>query len=254
MQLLRILFIVILPTIGLATPAEAIFRYGKASNAPPMIRYEFPSTRGNPPFYEVLGQRYFVKGTSKGYHDIGIASWYGPDFHGKTTSSGEIYNMYGMTAAHKELPIPCHVKVTNLENGKSIIVRVNDRGPFHTGRIIDLSYTAAHKLGITAKGTAKVAVAALPPFQHLSNTPIVKRVANQIYLQLGAFGQQTNAENFAHRLEALLHKPVNIWRSSRTWNSIYRVKVGPFKSLQEVEKTNLVLAAAGLNKGIIVSP
>jgi peptidoglycan lytic transglycosylase len=121
------------------------------------------SPYGNPPEYKVDGVTYHVLHNAKGYAAEGIASWYGPDFQGKRTSSGEPYDMYAMTAAHKTLPIPTYVEVTNLENGKKVIVRVNDRGPFEKGRIIDLSYIAALKLGIVGAGSARVRVRALTP-------------------------------------------------------------------------------------------
>lgn len=117
--------------------------------------------RGNPDNYEVFGETYHVVQTRKPYEQQGWASWYGKNFHGETTSSGEPYNMYAMTAAHKTLPIPSWVRVTNLANGQSVVLKVNDRGPFHPGRIIDVSYVAAIKLGMIKKGTAYVQVKAL---------------------------------------------------------------------------------------------
>lgn len=123
--------------------------------------YEPPSKLGNPPSYEVFGKRYYVMSSADGYMERGIASWYGPQFHGRRTSNGEQYDMYGMSAAHKTLPLPSWVEVTNLLNGRQITVRVNDRGPFYEGRIIDLSYTAAQKLGMDRSGTAPVRVRAL---------------------------------------------------------------------------------------------
>ncbi|MCI0432932.1 MAG: septal ring lytic transglycosylase RlpA family protein, partial [Gemmatimonadetes bacterium] len=124
-------------------------------------RPEPRSKSGNPPFYEVNGRRYFVLGSSSGYAERGVASWYGRDFHGGRTANGDTYDMYAMTAAHTTLPLPCHVQVTNLANGRSVIVRVNDRGPFVANRIIDLSYAAALKLDIVRQGTALVEVRAL---------------------------------------------------------------------------------------------
>jgi len=121
------------------------------------------SPYGNPPEYERNGVTYHVLKSAKGYDKEGIASWYGPEFQGKRTSSGEPYDMYAMTAAHKTLPLPTYVEVTNLENGRKVIVRVNDRGPFAKNRLIDLSYVAALKLGIVASGTARVRVRALTP-------------------------------------------------------------------------------------------
>jgi rare lipoprotein A len=124
-------------------------------------RAEPRSKRGNPSSYVVFGKRYFVLATAAGYLERGAASWYGPGFQGSPTSSGEKYDMYAMTAAHKTLPLPAYVRVTNLNNGKSVVVRVNDRGPFVAGRIIDLSYTAAAKLDMVRAGTAPVEVQAL---------------------------------------------------------------------------------------------
>jgi rare lipoprotein A len=130
-------------------------------------RMEPRSRNGNPPFYDVFGKRYYVLSSSVGYWERGVASWYGPGFHKVRTSTGEPYDMYGMTAAHKTLPLPAYVRVTNLQNGRSVVVRVNDRGPFVGNRIIDLSYTAAAKLDMLRNGTAMVEVrtidASAPP-------------------------------------------------------------------------------------------
>jgi rare lipoprotein A len=126
-------------------------------------RYEPRSPYGNPPFYEVFGKRYFVLSSGADYAERGVASWYGPGFHKVRTSTGEIYDMYGMTAAHKTLPLPAYVRVTNLQNGRSVVVRVNDRGPFVGNRIIDLSYTAAAKLDMLRNGTAMVEVRTVGP-------------------------------------------------------------------------------------------
>jgi rare lipoprotein A len=128
-----------------------------------MPRIEPRSRYGNPPFYDVFGKRYYVLSSSVGYWERGVASWYGPGFHKVRTSTGEPYDMYGMTAAHKTLPLPAYVRVTNLQNGRSIVVRVNDRGPFVGNRIIDLSYTAAAKLDMLRNGTALVEVRAIDP-------------------------------------------------------------------------------------------
>ncbi|MGJ8668718.1 MAG: septal ring lytic transglycosylase RlpA family protein [Oceanococcus sp.] len=127
--------------------------------AEPRSRY------GNPESYVVFGKRYHVLDDAEGYKERGIASWYGTKFHGRRTSSGEPYDMFAMTAAHKSLPLPSFVRVRNLENGKSLVVRVNDRGPFHPGRIIDLSYTAAVQLGVYAQGSAQVEVEAITAAQ-----------------------------------------------------------------------------------------
>jgi rare lipoprotein A len=130
-----------------------------AADAAP--RAEPRSRHGNPPFYDVFGKRYYVLSSSASYLERGVASWYGPGFHKERTSTGEPYDMYGMTAAHKTLPLPAYVRVTNLQNGRSVVVRVNDRGPFVDNRIIDLSYTAASRLDMLRNGTAMVEVRAL---------------------------------------------------------------------------------------------
>ena len=167
------------------------------------------SKYGNPKTYKVLGKWYKVRESSAGYKEKGLASWYGKKFHGHRASSGETYDMYAMTAAHKTLPLPTYVRVTHLENGRSIIVKVNDRGPFHEGRIIDLSYSAAKKLGVTATGTAPVEVVAIDAANHKKNTPYKPRFnqpsfistdptknENNLYLQVGAFSEKkTNSSN-----------------------------------------------------------
>lgn len=134
-----------------------------ASVPEPVPREEPRSASGNPPFYEIAGHRYIVLASAAGYHERGVASWYGSDFHGLRTATGERYDMFAMTAAHKTLPIPCYARVTNLSNGRSVVVRINDRGPFVANRIIDLSYTAAAKLDMIRNGTAFVQVETLSP-------------------------------------------------------------------------------------------
>ena len=126
-------------------------------------RQEVKSRYGNMTSYEVFGESYSVLDTSLGYDEQGVASWYGEPFHGRRTSSGETYDMHKLSAAHRSLPLPTYVEVTNLDNGRRIVVRINDRGPFHDGRIIDLSYAAARKLDIVGPGTAPVRVRALDP-------------------------------------------------------------------------------------------
>jgi len=133
-------------------------------NVPDAVpRAEPRSSRGNPQFYEVYGQRYQVRASADNYVERGVASWYGPDFQGHDTSSGERYDMYGMTAAHKTLPIPCYARITNLSNGRSVVVRINDRGPFVANRIVDLSYSAATRLDIVRTGTAFVELRTVGP-------------------------------------------------------------------------------------------
>src|ERR1044072_540008 len=159
------------------------------------------SAKGNPPFYTVLGKRYFVMDKAEGYLERGVASWYGPGFHAAATSNGERYDMYAMTAAHKTLPLPAYVQVTNLRNGRSVVVRVNDRGPFKDGRIIDLSYTAASKLDMLKDGTTFVEVRALTPEQKTA-PPAPPQTPEALYVQAGAFGTKENAWRLLERLQA----------------------------------------------------
>ncbi len=152
--------------VGTAPPAPAPAEGGNAplgNVADAVPRAEVKTRLGNPESYRVAGKEYRVLETSEGYRQEGIASWYGSQFQGRRTSSGEIYDMYRMTAAHKTLPLPTYVRVTNLENGRSVVVRVNDRGPFVDGRIIDMSFVAAIRLGMLGPGTARVEVVALDP-------------------------------------------------------------------------------------------
>lgn len=177
----------------------------------PMPKYEPKSLYGNPATYTVLNKTYKVLPSSDGYKQNGYASWYGTKFHGFKTSSGEIYDMYGMTAAHKTLPLPTYARVTNLYNNRSVIVKINDRGPFHEDRIIDLSYAAANKLGILGNGVGKVEVVAI----NLAASSVDQNVqlADQgnnhksaERLQLGAFTVQANAQKLADELKSLLKK------------------------------------------------
>lgn len=175
-------------------------------------RAEPRSLRGNPPFYEVFGKRYTLLPSSEGYVERGIASWYGPGFHAAKTSMGEPYDMYAMTAAHKTLPIPCYARVTNLRNGRSVVVRINDRGPFAGDRIIDLSYTAAAKLDMLREGTAlvevKVLTAGTPaavvpaPISAAAQESVVRDAAGRLQVQAGAFSAADNAQRLEQKLLA----------------------------------------------------
>lgn len=210
--------------------------------------------RANSP-YSALGQEYVPDTTFKPYKAKGLASWYGRRFHGKRTSSGEAYDMYAMTAAHPTLPIPSYVRVTSLRNNKSVVVRVNDRGPFHSERLIDLSYTAAYKLGIVQTGSGMVEVESINPLDSVAkidkpaetvalpaDKPEITPQAiaggddsSGIYLQLGAFSAQQNAENFTSRAKqklGLLSEALQIFSK----DGKYRVHLGPYHSESEVEK------------------
>jgi rare lipoprotein A len=191
--------------------------------------------------YTVLGRTYVPDADVKSFRERGRASWYGRKFHGQKTSSGEPYDMYGMTAAHRTLPIPSYARVTNLKNHKSVIVRINDRGPFHSDRVIDLSYTAAYKLGIVQNGSAMVEVdgidpnaAASPPIAAVQPEPppVDAPAENGIYLQMGAFRVQENAEEFRDRLIAKLTRMAASVQVLAV-DGLYRVHLGPLHSRSE---------------------
>jgi rare lipoprotein A len=193
-------------------------------------RHEPRSARGNPASYEVFGKRYHVLATAEGYKERGVASWYGPDFHTRATSSGEPYDMFAMTAAHKTLPIPAYARVTNLANGRSVVVRINDRGPFVANRIIDLSYTAAHKLDMWRAGTAFVEVEVLTPDSPAGAVrPAVQ--PGRLYLQTGAFGVAQNANALAERLRAAGIGNVGVAAPDRS-SALHRVRVGPIADVR----------------------
>ncbi len=201
------------------------------------------SSRGNPPFYEVFGNRYYVLDSSKGHSERGIASWYGKKFHGKPTSSGEIYDMHAMTAAHKTLPLPTMVRVTNLRNGKRVVVRVNDRGPFVGDRIIDLSFAAAKKLDMIGSGTTMVEVIALTDAGEISaearpgSAPdtATEQVSGKLYLQVGAFAENENALRLRRRLETSGITKVVIRDEQNGSVSVYRVRIGPLHDIAEYD-------------------
>jgi rare lipoprotein A len=188
--------------------------------------------------YEVDGQRYQPLRDHQGFSQRGIASWYGRKFHGRRTSNGEIYDMYAMTAAHKTLPLGVDVLVTNQRNGKSVKVRVNDRGPFVAGRVIDLSFAAARQLDIVDSGTAPVEVVALG-FASLQGGQVgytvpVNYDAGHFALQVGAFSQVTNAERFAASLRPRFGR-AEVHPGDADGRTLYRVRVGDFSSLHEAE-------------------
>jgi rare lipoprotein A len=213
----------------------------KVPNATPVV--EPRSRYGNPKSYEVFGKRYYVLNSSNGFVERGIASWYGTKFHGKRTSSGESYDMYAMTAAHKTLPLPTYVEVTNLENRKSIIVKVNDRGPFHENRIIDLSYTAASKIGILAKGTGLVEVRAIEPSTYVAanrgapvrTVALDKQVTQEFYIQIGAFSELINAENMQMKINSIGSSLIKIIQTKIDGKMLYRVRLGPLVSVDKAD-------------------
>ena len=202
--------------------------------------------RANKP-YTVFGQTYTPFTSLEPYKEEGIASWYGRKFHGQKTSSGEPYNMYAMTAAHCTLPIPSYARVTNPRNGKSVIVRINDRGPFHSDRLIDLSYTAAYKLGIIQNGSGEVIVESIDPANYEPSEPVIAsretepapattletpapvEVKGGLYLQFGAFSVPENAEQFLGHLKTQLGELAENLRIYSSGN-LYRVRSGPYSS------------------------
>jgi rare lipoprotein A len=255
-----------------------------ASAVPDAVpRAEPRSAHGNPPFYEVDGRRYTVLASASGYVERGVASWYGPDFHGHNTSSGEGYDMYGMTAAHKTLPLPCYARITNLANGRSVIVRINDRGPFVANRIVDLSYTAAQRLDVVRAGTAFVELrvvgpetmietntapaalsappaieptvepagaspappAAITPPPVAPERPLQAPAGLSLYIQVGAYGDPANAARVAARLQAAGMTRVITLDGAAGGRTLQRVRVGPIASVEDYDQLAQRLARIG---------
>jgi rare lipoprotein A len=237
----------------------------------PVPRPEPRSKYGNPDSYVVFGKRYQVMPTSNGYRERGIASWYGTKFHGRKTSSGEPYDMYQFTAAHKTLPLPTYARVTNLKNGRSIIVKINDRGPFHDNRLIDLSYAAAYKLGIAGAGTGLVEVAAINPDAPQPQTiqaaapaepaavaqadvdrqviPAVEQAGDRpvgMYVQVGAFSDRSNAERMRLRLAQADITDIRLSRIDSENYPVYRVRIGPLNNVEKADELTSVLQALGI--------
>ena len=224
------------------------------------------SKYGNPYSYEVNGKTYTTLKNSKGYVERGIASWYGTKFHGRRTSSGDPYNLYDMTAAHKTLPLPTYAQITNLDNGRSIVVKINDRGPFHDDRIIDLSYVAAMKLDIVKNGTGRVELRAIDPYAptaHLVQAettvtaPEPATVATppassqNLFLQVGAFSSFSNAESLRNRLSNIAASPIVISKSDQP-QPLYRVRIGPLSSDQEAQQLAQRLMQMGITQTSMV--
>ncbi len=238
----------------------------------PQVRQEPRSRYGNPKSYVVFGKRYEVLDSAKGYRERGLASWYGTKFHGRRTSSGEPYDMFAISAAHKTLPIPSYVRVRNLENGRSLIVRVNDRGPFHPGRIIDLSYTAAVQLGVYAAGSAQVEVTAIDPPTgpqdvastqaplsdeldgliarlQQSSAPIETSTAPELpYLELGSFTRLKDCEQLKSTLGQ--HNLLALQVQSADDSGPCRVIQGPFATRKDAEVQAQTLRELGYKPAV----
>jgi rare lipoprotein A len=272
------------PSIALGMVMGAAWLAGCSSTPkPPPKGADGYSKYGNPNSYEVLGERYSVMRDNRGYKETGIASWYGPGFHGKRASAGETYDQNAMTAAHKTLRIPCYVEVTNLQNGRKAVLRVNDRGPFHENRIIDLSKAAAEKLGVIGSGTAMVEVRHIDgdmPSESLDTTlqamaqPVAPvpspRVTpaqppsvmfsdeqrpmpewgRNVYVQIGAFTLRPNAEQLRSKLELSNIRGVNVVQKD---DGLFRVRIGPLASVDDADALAAKLDAAGVgNRHMVV--
>lgn len=219
--------------------------------------------------YTVLGRSYKPMQDGRAYRETGLASWYGTKFHGQLTANGENYDLYGMTAAHKTLPLPSYVRVTNLDNQRSIIVRVNDRGPFHSDRIIDLSYAGAVKLGFAEQGTARVKVEGIDPvaWQQQNSPGAPVRAHSQpaspaaqtaalhggLYLQLGAFASDQAAEQLRHQVQGLVQTPVFVSPVEIDVRTLHRVRLGPVDSHDEAQQLMEKLRLANLGRPALVS-
>jgi rare lipoprotein A len=268
-------------TTPAATPAAA--DTGVIPDAVP--RAEERSRSGNPAFYVVAGQRYVVLQSSTGFVERGVASWYGPGFHGVNTAMGEPYNMYAMSAAHRTLPIPCYARVTNLGNNRSVVVRINDRGPFVANRIVDLSYSAALRLDMVRTGTAFVTLEVLSPGSPVvasdSSTvlspalpqgmtpdgatdaaaapdapapaalpapaPPAAAPAQRLFVQVGAYGDAANAGRVMQRLRAAQIDGVSASPTTSNGHTLQRVRVGPVATVDAFDRLVARLAALGYN-------
>lgn len=242
----------------------------------PVPKAEPRSRYGNKPTYSVLGRSYRVLPSAKGYVERGIASWYGSKFHGYMTSSFEPYDMYKFSAAHKTLPLPSYARVTNLDNGRSVVVRVNDRGPFHEGRVIDLSYAAAVKIGVWPNGTARVevraidpdepdddrapslvasaasprpsAVAARPVHATEATRPTAVPPGTRVYLQIGAFGERANAERALASARRAGISGIGIDSVAVDGRTVHRVRIGPLADAGQADALTDRVRALGLGE------
>lgn len=198
---------------------------------------------GNRSPYEVNGAFYIVLGSARGYREQGVASWYGMKFQGRPTANGEIFDVYGATAAHRSLPIPTYVRVTNLSNDRTVVLRVNDRGPFHPDRLIDLSYGAALQLGFAEQGTATVLVESVD----LAGVDDRRELeaATYRYLQLGAYTSETAAGELGSKISSTYAYPVSVSAVDSGGQRLHRVRVGPFSNMQALEQARAVLIEAG---------
>lgn len=238
---------------GAGVPAQTVPR------PEPLSRY------GNGPEYEVLGKRYRVMESSTGYRERGVASWYGRKFHGRLTSNREVYDMHAMTAAHKTLPLPTWVEVRNLRNNRSVVVRVNDRGPFVNNRIIDLSYAAARQIDMVEDGTSMVEVRVIdfdvpagdrptrvstPP---AGGSAAPNRSGNAIYVQVGAFGSRANAERRLALLRQYDIGAATVIPDTTESPTLYRVQIGPVADVFDYDRIVEELLEIGIDDPYLVT-
>ena len=245
--------------------ADSAPRTGAPSRLPgdAVPRPEPKSRYGNGPTYEVWGQSYRVMDSSYGYRERGVASWYGKKFHGRKTSSQETYDMYAMTAAHKSLPLPTYVEVRNLKNNRTVVVRVNDRGPFVHNRLIDLSYSAALKLDMVRDGTSLVEVTAIsfdnpPPAARRAPTtartaPSTSKDGETIFVQVGAFGDPTNARRRYRMLRESGIDSAFVHEDESASPTLYRVRIGPIANVVQYDSIVADLQRLGITETHLVT-
>lgn len=241
-------------------------------------RVEPITIAGNKSPYTVFGRTYHVMPSSSGYRETGVASWYGTKFHGRNTSNGEVYDVYGMTAAHRSLPIPSYVKVTNLENRRSVVVRINDRGPFHGDRIIDLSWAAAEKLGFADHGVAPVEVVAIQPGSY-QNTSVAQPTIDEspaarpvpvagrselrgaefkgplpanTFLQIGAFSSRESAEALQRQMSSTIGHPGEVRQIRRDGADLFRVLLGPLDDHEQLASLTQKIVNTGQSRPFVV--
>ncbi len=261
-RLTRIL-IFLLTSLGLVLGGCSTKTYDTSHRPPSKTKKKTPYQSGKTPAtqrpYTIAGKQYYPLASAQEYVEKGKASWYGKKFHGRKTSNGEIYNMYAMTAAHKTLPMNTWVRVENLENGRQITVRVNDRGPFVAGRIIDLSYTGAKKIGMVGPGTARVRVTALgqaTSYSKKDNTPVAFKPVDywkgNFTVQVGAFKVKTNAEKYRDKLSRkYINSHIVPYEDYR--GQFFRVRIGRFKNLNDAVKFSEQLTAEGFGHTFAVA-
>ena len=237
------------------SPPFGTIDVSKIPNAVPQPHYDVLK-RSN---YQLGGISYRPMATAVCLPQEGTAFWYGTKFHGCKTANGETYNLYAMTAAHKTLPLPSYVRVTNKANGRSVVLRVNDRGPFHGDRIIDLSYVAAKKLGFHNKGTASVVVEGIDTFAMTlqdAQAPAVGQTTKVppvlIYVQVAALSNRADALALQKRLQSLVEQPVFVMPQAKENNKLYRVRVGPLAKRSDAIKLGDLLVDASFERGHLV--